>query len=85
MHSQGKQEVLMHFKTFLSGFPHAIAWMAVANEILVIGSDRPIDIDLKIKGRFLDPAVNRIMQEIKVPDAFSFLSNIWFAEDQMNH
>jgi len=86
LHSQGKQEVLMHFKTFLSVFPHAIAWMPVANEILVIGSDRPIDIDFeKLKGRFLDPVVNRVMQEIKVPDAFSFLSNIWFVEDQMNH
>ena len=61
-------------KTFLSVFPHAIAWMPVANEILVIGSDRPIKIDFeKLKGRFLDPVVNRVMQEIKVPDAFSFL------------
>ena len=86
LHSQGKQEVLMHFKTFLSVFPHAIAWMPVANEILIIGSDRPIDIDFeKLKGRFLDPVVSRVMQEIKVPDAFSFLSNIWFVEDQMNH
>ena len=86
LHSQGKQEVFMHFKTFLSVFPHAIAWMPVANEILVIGSDRPIDIDFeKLKGRFLDPVVNRVMQDIKVPDAFSFLSNIWFVEDQMNH
>ena len=24
------------------------------------------------------------MQEIQVPDAFSFLSNIWFLEDEMN-
>jgi len=85
LHSQGKQEVLMHFKTFLSVFPHAIAWMPVANEILIIGSDHPIEIDFeKLKRRFLDPVVNRVMQEIQVPDAFSFLSNIWFLEDQMN-
>ncbi len=85
LHSQGKDEVLMHFKTFLSVFPHSIAWMPVANEILVIGSDRPIDIDFKkLKGRFLDPAVSQFMQEIEVSDAFSFLSNIWFFEDQMN-
>ncbi|HIB44086.1 MAG TPA: spermidine synthase [Nitrospina sp.] len=85
LHSQGKQEVLMHFKTFLSVFPHAIAWIPVANEIIVIGSDRPIDIDFeKLKGRFLDPTVSLAMQEIQVPDAFSFLSNIWFLEDEMN-
>ena len=86
LHSQGKQEVLMHFKTFLSVFPYAIAWMPVANEILVIGSDQPIEIDFeKLKGRFLDPNVSLAMQEIQIPDAFSFLSNIWFLEDQMSN
>jgi spermidine synthase/tetratricopeptide (TPR) repeat protein len=86
LHSQGKQEVLMHFKTFLSVFPHAIAWMPVANELLIIGSNSKIDIDFeKLKGRFLDPTVSLAMQEIQIPDAFSFLSNIWFLEDQMSN
>ncbi len=86
LHSQGKQEVLMHFKTFLSVFPHAIAWMPVANELLIIGSNSKIDIDFeKLKGRFLDPNVSLAMQEIQIPDAFSFLSNIWFLEDQMSN
>ena len=53
LHSQSAEEVDMHFKTFLSVFPHAIAWMPVANEIIVIGSDQPITIDFKkIKGTY---------------------------------
>ena len=85
LHSQGKHEVAMHFKTFLSVFPHAIAWMPVANEMVIIGSNRPIDIDFeKLKERFSDPVVSRVMQEIQIPDAFSFLGNIWFLENQMN-
>ncbi len=85
LHSQGKDEVLMHFKTFLSVFPHAIAWMPVANEIIIIGSQDPIDIDFEeIKKRFEDPVVSRFMEEIQVLDASSFLSSIWFLEDQMN-
>ncbi len=85
LHSQGEDEVFMHFKTFLSVFPHAIAWMPVANEILIIGSNSPIEIDFeKLKDRFSDPVVKRVMKEIQVPDVLSFLGNIWFLEDQMN-
>ncbi len=85
LHSQGKDEVFMHFKTFLSVFPHAMAWMPVANEIILIGSNSPVEMDLeKLKGRFSDPIVSRAMKEIQVPDALSFLGNIWFLEDQMN-
>lgn len=84
LHSQGKDEVLMHFKTFLSVFPHAIAWMPVANEILIIGSTNPINIDLeKLRERFSDPIVSKSMKEIQIVDVFSFLGNIWFLEDQM--
>jgi len=85
LHSQGKNEIFMHFKTFLAVFPHAIAWMPVANEIIIIGSNRPIDINLDgLKERFSDPIIDRVMKEIQVPDVFSFLGNIWFLENQMN-
>lgn len=85
LHSQSKNEVLMHFKTFLSVFPHAMAWMPVANEILIIGSNSPINIDLeKLRERFSDPVVSSLMKEIQISDVFLFLGNIWFLEDQMN-
>ncbi len=84
LHSQSAEEVDMHFKTFLSVFPHAIAWMSVANEILIIGSDQPITIDFKkLKERMAEPAVAQALRGIYIPDAYSLLSNIWFLEKEM--
>lgn len=84
LHSQSAEEVDMHFKTFLSVFPHAIAWMSVANEIMIIGSDQPITIDFKkLKQRMAEPMVAQALQDIYIPDAHSLLSNIWFLEKEM--
>ena len=84
LHSQSAEEVDMHFKTFLSVFPHAIAWMPVANEMLVIGSDQPVTIDFnKLKERMAEPTVAQALRDIYIPDAYSLLSNIWFLEEEM--
>lgn len=84
LHSQSAEEVDMHFKTFLSVFPHAIAWMSVANEILVIGSDQPITLDFKkLKERMAEPAVAQALRDIYIPDATHLLSSIWFLEKEM--
>jgi len=84
LHSQGEREVAMHFRTFLSVFPHAIAWMSVANEILIIGSNQPIELDYERLGKRMEhPVVKKALADIKIPDAASFLSNIWFFEEQM--
>ncbi len=84
LHSQGEQEVDMHFKTFLSVFPHAIAWLSVANEILIIGSETPIELDFEIlKKRFEHPESRALMSAIEIPDIYSLLSNIWYLEDEM--
>ena len=85
LHSQGEKEVAMHFKTFHSVFPHVIAWMSVANEILIIGSDQPIELDFeKLKQRLQEPGVREAMAEIEIENVYSFLSNIWFLEDQIS-
>ncbi len=84
LHSQSAEEVDMHFKTFLQVFPHAIAWMSVANEILLIGSDQPIEIDLKkLKERLSEPLIKQALEDIHISNVYSFLSNIWFFEDEM--
>jgi spermidine synthase/lipoprotein NlpI len=84
LHSQSAEEVDMHFKTFLSVFPHAIAWMSVANEILVIGSDQPITLDFKkLKERMAEPVVAQALRDIYIPDVHNLLSNIWFLEKEM--
>jgi predicted membrane-bound spermidine synthase/tetratricopeptide (TPR) repeat protein len=84
LHSQGSREVAMHFRTFISVFPHAIAWMSVANEILVIGSNKPIELDIqRLRQRLEDPVVKKALADIEIPDATAFLSNLWFFEEQM--
>jgi predicted membrane-bound spermidine synthase/tetratricopeptide (TPR) repeat protein len=84
LHSQSAEEVDMHFKTFLSVFPHAIAWMPVANEVLIIGSDQLLTIDFKkLRERMADSAVAQTLRDIYIPDATSLLSNIWFLEEKM--
>lgn len=84
LHSQSAEEVDMHFKTFLSVFPNSIAWMPVANEILIIGSDQPVTIDFKkLKERMAEPPVAQVLQDIYISDALSLLGNIWFLEKEM--
>ncbi|MFQ5673438.1 MAG: fused MFS/spermidine synthase [Nitrospinales bacterium] len=84
LHSQSEKEVLMHFRTFHDVFPYVMGWMSVANEILLIGSDRPIVPDVqKIKRRLQDPGVRRALADIEIHNVYSFLGNIWFLEDQI--
>ena len=84
LHSQGEEEVDMHFKTFRSVFPYTMGWMSVANEILIIGSDQPIRIDFeKLKVRLEEPEIKKALADIEIPNIFSFLSNIWLLDEQV--
>ena len=84
LHSQGDKEVAMHFKTFQSVFPYTMGWLSVANEILIIGSDQPIEIDFnKLNDRLQEPKIKKALTDIEIPDIFSFLSNIWLLNEQV--
>ena len=84
LHSQGEEEVDMHFRTFQSVFPYTMGWMSVANEILIIGSDQPIQIDFeKLKVRLEEPEIKKALADIEIPNIFSFLSNIWLLDEQV--
>lgn len=84
LHSQGEEEVDMHFRTFQSVFPYTMGWLSVANEILIIGSDQPIKIDFeKLKVRLEEPEIKKALADIEIPNIFSFLSNIWLLDEQV--
>ncbi len=84
LHSQGEEEVDMHFRTFQSVFPYTMGWLSVANEILIIGSDQPIRIDFeKLKVRLEEPEIKKALADIEIPNIFSFLSNIWLLDEQI--
>lgn len=84
LHSQGPKEVAMHFKTFQSVFPYTMGWLSVANEILIIGSNQPIKIDFnKLNERLQEPEIKKALADIEIPNIFSFLSNIWLLNEQV--
>ena len=84
LHSQGEKEVAMHFKTFQSVFPYTMSWLAVANEIIIIGSNQPIKIDFqKLNERLQEPKLKQELSNMEIPNIFSFLSNIWFLNEQV--
>jgi tetratricopeptide (TPR) repeat protein len=84
LHSQSGKEIDMHLKTFLDVYPNSMAWLPVANELLLIGSDEPINIDYKkLKARMADPVIKKVLSDIAIDGPASLLGNIWFLENQM--
>lgn len=84
LHSQGPKEVAMHFKTFQSVFPFTMGWLSVANEMLIIGSNQPIKIDFnELNERLQEPEIKKALADIEIPNIFSFLSNIWLLNEQV--
>jgi predicted membrane-bound spermidine synthase/tetratricopeptide (TPR) repeat protein len=84
LHSQSGKEIDMHLQTFLEVFPNSMAWLPVANELLLIGSDQPINIDYeRLKSRMSDPVIKKALSDIAIDSPASLLGNIWFLENQM--
>jgi len=84
LHSQAETHVYQHFRTFLESFPYAMAWYPVRGEVILIGSDRPIDINFsQIERHFENPVTNKIMRDIDFPTPFSFLGSIWLLKNEL--
>jgi spermidine synthase len=45
LHSQSETHVYQNFRTFYESFPYVMAWYPVRKELILIGSDQPINID----------------------------------------
>jgi len=84
LHSQTETHIYQNFLTFLESFPYVMAWYPVYREIILIGSDRPIDINFgQIEQRFKNPIINKIMRGIEFPNPFSLLGSIWFLKKEL--
>jgi spermidine synthase len=84
--SQSETHVYQHFQTFLESFPYTMAWYPVRQHLILIGSERPIDINFsQIERYFENPVVNKIMRDIDFPDPFSFLGSIWFLRKELKN
>jgi tetratricopeptide (TPR) repeat protein len=84
LHSQAETHVYQHFRTFLDSFTYAMAWYPVRNELILIGSDQPINIDFNsIEQRLQNPVINKIMSDIDFGTAYSLLGSIWFLKNEL--
>lgn len=84
LHSQTETHIHEHFRTFLDSFPYVMGWYPVKNELILIGSNDPIDIDFrKIEKRMKDPKINQVMKTIGFENPYSLLGSIWFLKNEL--
>ncbi len=86
LHSQTETHIYEHFQTFLESFPYVISWYPAKQELILIGSNNPINIDFReIEKRMKHPAVNEVMRKIRFENPFALLGSIWFLEDELKN
>jgi tetratricopeptide (TPR) repeat protein len=84
LHSQNETHIYQNFRTFLESFPYAMAWYPAHKELILIGSDQPINIDFQnIEQRLQDPVIKKIMSDIDFDTPYSFLGSIWFLKKEL--
>jgi spermidine synthase len=86
LHSQTETHVYQHFRTFLESFPYVMSWYPSKQELILIGSNDPININFeKIERRLKHPVVNEVMKEIRFENPFTLLGSIWFLRDELEN
>ena len=84
LHSQNETHVYQSFRTFLESFPYAMAWYPAHKELILIGSNQPINIDFQnIQERLQNPVINQIMSDIDFDTPYSLLGNIWLLKNEL--
>jgi len=86
LHSQTKTHIYEHFRTFLESFPYVMSWYPVKQELILIGSNDPINLDFrKIEKRLKHPLANEVMRKIRFENPFTLLGSIWFLKDELEN
>jgi predicted membrane-bound spermidine synthase/Tfp pilus assembly protein PilF len=86
LHSQTKTHIYQHFQTFLDSFPYVMSWYPVTQELILIGSNDPINLDFrKIEKRLKHPLANKVMRKIRFENPFTLLGSIWFLKDELEN
>ena len=84
LHSQAENHIYQHFRTFLESFPYAMAWYPSPRELILIGSNHPININLQdIEERLQNPVIKKIMSDIDFGTPYSFLGSIWYLKNEL--
>ena len=86
LHSQTKTHIYEHFQTFLNSFPYVMSWYPVKQELILIGSNDPINLDFReIEKRLKHPATNEVMRKIRFENPFTLLGSMWFLKDELKN
>jgi spermidine synthase len=84
LHSQSETNVYQSFHTFLESFPYAMAWYPANKELILIGSNQPVNIDFQgIEERLQNPVINKTMSDIGFGTPYSFLGSIWYLKNEL--
>jgi spermidine synthase len=84
LHGQTGTHVYQNFRTFLESFPYTMAWYPVAREMILIGSNQPINVNFQsIEKRLQNPVIKKIMGNIGFGSPYSFLGSIWYLKDEL--
>jgi tetratricopeptide (TPR) repeat protein len=84
LHSQNETHVYQNFRTFYESFPYVMAWYPVSKELILIGSNQPINLEFQgIEQRLQNPVINKIMSDIEFDTPYSFLGSIWFLKNEL--
>jgi len=63
-----------------------MSWYPTKQELILIGSNNPINIDFKkIEKRLKHPVVNEVMRKIQFQNPFTLLGSIWFLENELKN
>ena len=63
-----------------------MAWYPVRKELILIGSNQPINLEFQsIEQRLQNPVINKTMSDIEFGTPYSFLGSIWFLKKELKN
>jgi spermidine synthase len=84
LHSQSEAHIYENFRTFLESFPYVMAWYPAYKELILVGSNQPININFQsIEERLQNRVIKNILGDIGFGTPNSFLGSIWFLKNEL--
>jgi predicted membrane-bound spermidine synthase len=73
--TQNDEDTRSLVRSFLDVFPHASLWTTEFHEMLLVGSQQPIELDVpRIQARFDEPAISQSLREVGIDSAQALLA-----------
>ena len=80
--TQNDEDTRALVRSFLDVFPHASLWTTEFHEMLLVGSNQPMELDAqRIQARFSQPAVAESLKEVGIGSAEALLAT-WITDER---